>query len=115
MVKEKVRDNAPNADYDETDMQMDWIKKQIQPHVCRICDAENPMAALSMQAYHMVKEKIQTIVNTNTHSGYVVLIGGIQLNLPKPLQDHFMPLMFEVHTHGALVSDLMSSLKCPYA
>jgi len=67
------------------------------------------------QSYQMVKDKVQTVVDTNLHSGYVVLIGGIQINMPKPLDDHFMPLMFEVHTRGALASDLMSSLKCPYA
>jgi hypothetical protein len=106
---------VPGPDYDETDMQMDWIKKQLAPYACRICDDEEPMASLAHQSYEMVKEKVLSVVNTNLHSGYVVLVGGIQLNLPKPLEDHFVPLMFEVHTRGALVKDLMSSLRCPTA
>jgi len=96
-------------------MQMDWIKKQLDPYACQICKQEEPMATLAHVAYHSVKEKVLSVVNTNLHSGYVVLVGGIQINLPKPLEDHFMPLMFEVHTRGALVKDLMSSLKCPTA
>jgi len=93
--------------------EMGWIKKQLAPHAPRIQKEENPMAALAHQAYHMVREKVQKVVNTNLHSGYVVLIGGIQINLPKPFEDHFMPVMFEVHRQGALVDDLLSSLRCP--
>jgi len=94
-----------------TDMQMDFIKAQIGPHAARISQDENPMAALAHQSYNMVCQHIERVVNTDLHKGYVVLIGGIQLNLPHPYEDHLMPFKFEVWKQGELVADLLSSLK----
>merc|ERR1712107_455386 len=64
------------------DMQMDWIKRQIAPHVGGIARSENPMASLSHQSYQMVKDSIMECVNNDFGSGYLCLIGGIQINLP---------------------------------
>ena len=36
------------------------------------------------------------VINTNFGNGNLVLLGGIQLNMPYPCKDHFMPLMFKM-------------------
>jgi len=37
------------------------------------------------------------------------LLGGIQINMPKPMPDFFMPLMFEERNANGTVTDLMES------
>merc|ERR1711972_632430 len=98
-----------DLEFDETDMQMDWIKSQIAPHAERIRAQRNPMAELAYQAFEMVNAKIKKIVNTNFGPGSLVLVGGIQLNMPEPCCDHFLPLAFEVMKKGADTEDLMSA------
>merc|ERR1711972_513173 len=98
-----------DLEFDETDMQMDWIKSQIAPHAERIRAQRNPMAELAYQAFEMVNAKIKKIVNTNFGPGALVLVGGIQLNMPEPCCDHFLPLAFEVMKKGADTEDLMSA------
>jgi len=83
-------------EFDEADMQMAWIKAQLAPHVETIGKQQIPMGALAYQAFEMVKAKINKIVNNDFGSGYLALVGGIQINVPRPCLDHFLPLTFEV-------------------
>merc|ERR1712217_208976 len=98
-----------DLEFDEADMQMGWIKSQIAPHVERLRVQQNPMAELAYQAFEMVDAKIKKIVNTNFGPGYLVLVGGIQLNMPEPCCDHFLPLAFEVRRKDDPAKDLMAA------
>eukprot|EP00401_Gymnodinium_catenatum_P037450 CAMPEP_0117485922 /NCGR_PEP_ID=MMETSP0784-20121206/15212_1 /TAXON_ID=39447 /ORGANISM="" /LENGTH=701 /DNA_ID=CAMNT_0005280519 /DNA_START=74 /DNA_END=2176 /DNA_ORIENTATION=- len=82
------------------DRQMDWIKQQIAPHARAIATSENPYAALAYQSYEMVKDKIFSVVNNDFGSGYLCLVGGIQINLPDGMDDHFLPCTFELRRAG---------------
>lgn len=93
------------------DMQMDWIKRQIAPHVKSIQRSENPMAALAHQSYAMVREKIFDVVNNDFGSGYLCLVGGIQINLPYPMEDHFLPCTFEMRRADEPTLDLLRDMK----
>jgi len=100
---------SPDINDEEYDMQMDEIKKEFAPHAERLSKSENPMASAAYQAYDMVKDRMLKIVNTKFGSGKLVLIGGIQLNMPHPeMEDHFLPMMFEVRQEGQPTKDLMS-------
>jgi len=100
-----------DGDFDPHDMQMGWIKKMLDPHVENIKVQPNPMTALVHQAYILVKDKLLNIVNTDFGSGYLVLVGGIQINMPSPCDDHFLPMMFEVRKEGMLPQDLMQAFE----
>mmetsp|Transcript_47757 Transcript_47757/g.120380 ORF Transcript_47757/g.120380 Transcript_47757/m.120380 type:complete len:691 (-) Transcript_47757:422-2494(-) len=93
------------------DMQMDWIKRQIAPHVNGIQRSENPMAALAHQSYTMVRDQIFGCVNNDFGSGYLCLVGGIQINLPYPMEDHFLPCTFEMRRAGEPTVDLLREMK----
>jgi len=99
-------------EYDETDLQMSWIKKQLAPHVKHVQGQENPMASLAHQAYEMVRAKTLGVVNNDFGSGHLILVGGIQINMPKPCDDHFLPLMFELRKPGCPAEDLMPGFDC---
>jgi hypothetical protein len=105
-----VQDDETNFD----DMQIGWIKDQLEPHVDEIKGQENPMVALSYQAYEMVKGKVERIVNLNFGKGRLVLVGGIQINMPAPFKDHFLPLSFNVRQKGETTKDLMRAFSCDY-
>lgn len=51
---------------------------------------------LITEAYKVVRDQILRIINTNFGSGRLILLGGIQINLPHPYNDFFLPLMFQV-------------------
>jgi hypothetical protein len=105
---------AYNAtEFDEQDMQMAWIKKELAPHAKRIQQDPDPMGALAYQAYEMVKRSVLEVVNNNFGEGYLILIGGIQINLQPPCDDHFLPLMFEVRKKGEPTLDLLHTFQCP--
>jgi len=101
-------------EFNQHDMQIEWIKAQIEPHVQKIKAQSNPMAALAYQAYQMVKAKLEMIVNTDFGSGRLVLVGGIQINMPNPCRDHFLPLTFDVHQKGQSSKNLISAFGCTF-
>mmetsp|Transcript_96652 Transcript_96652/g.177690 ORF Transcript_96652/g.177690 Transcript_96652/m.177690 type:complete len:671 (+) Transcript_96652:133-2145(+) len=109
-----ARNNNTETDteYNPCDMQMGWIKSQIEAHLDLVSAQPNPMAALAYQAYEMVKAKLEKIVNLEFGSGKLVLIGGIQINMPTPWRDHFLPLTFEVHQKGRRTKDLLDAFEC---
>jgi len=91
-------------------MQMCWIKGQIQQQVARIQCQGNPMVALARFSYDLVAQQIDRVVNADFGSGYLVLVGGITINMPRPCVDHFLPLRFEVR-RGDSVQDLRKMLE----
>jgi len=102
---------TPSQDSESYDPQMDWIKAQIAPHVNGIARSENAMASLAHQSYYMVKDKMFECVNNDFGSGYLCLIGGIQINLPLGLEDHFLPCTFEIRRAGEPTVDLLAEMK----
>jgi len=92
--------NFCSEDFDASDMQMDWIKSRIGPKVKFLKGFKNPLAMLSHYAFEMVQSKIRQVVNNEFGTGYLVLIGGIQINMPEPYCEHFLPYMFEVSKRG---------------
>eukprot|EP00448_Togula_jolla_P011258 CAMPEP_0170593274 /NCGR_PEP_ID=MMETSP0224-20130122/13360_1 /TAXON_ID=285029 /ORGANISM="Togula jolla, Strain CCCM 725" /LENGTH=470 /DNA_ID=CAMNT_0010917215 /DNA_START=50 /DNA_END=1459 /DNA_ORIENTATION=+ len=107
-------DGVTTPEMDPADMQMSEIKQEFTPHAEGISKTENPMAACSYQAFEFVKDRMLKIVNTKFGSGRLVLIGGIQINLPYPeFVDHFLPLMFEVRQEGKEAIDLIDRFTNP--
>jgi hypothetical protein len=92
--------NFHDDDFDESDMQMCWIKSKIGPKVQSLKAFKNPLAMLAHYAFEMVKAKIRQVVNNDFSNGYLILIGGIQINMPEPYCEHFLPYMFEVSKRG---------------
>eukprot|EP00930_Biecheleria_cincta_P007663 TRINITY_DN1088_c0_g2_i7.p1 TRINITY_DN1088_c0_g2~~TRINITY_DN1088_c0_g2_i7.p1 ORF type:complete len:686 (-),score=123.88 TRINITY_DN1088_c0_g2_i7:197-1951(-) len=100
----------PSSDEDIYDMQMNEIMSEFAKHAAAISQTENPMASSAYAAFYMVLDRMRKIVNTDFGSGKLVLIGGIQINMPHgSMDDHFLPLVFEVHQSGAESEDLLDN------
>jgi len=100
---------------DSRDTQMNEILAAIAPHAEEISKQTNPMASLAFEAYGFVDKYIHDIVNCDFGDGNLILVGGIQINMPKPYADHFLPLKFEVRSkrRGATPLNLLDAFQCP--
>jgi hypothetical protein len=92
------------------DMQQSWLRGQIAPHVDRITAAQNPMAELAKVSYTAASKKLKSIVNTDFGSGYLALVGGIQLNMPSGFPDYFLPCDFAIQRGCEAPENLLGSL-----
>ena len=98
------------GELDEMDMQQSWLKQQVNRRYVEIKSADDQLLALIRVAYEAVKEKLLGIINTDFGSGKLILIGGIQLNMPKPWEDHFQPLYYKVHQKGVDPVDILDDM-----
>ena len=58
------------------------------------------MSALALAMYEIVHQFVKDIVKT-VPDVKIVLVGGIQINMKKPIEDMFMPLCFEMLEHDS--------------
>uniref|UniRef100_A0A7S1TQ14 Limiting CO2-inducible protein B/C beta carbonyic anhydrase domain-containing protein n=1 Tax=Phaeomonas parva TaxID=124430 RepID=A0A7S1TQ14_9STRA len=96
---------------DPNDMQQTWLRDQLAPYCQEIQEASEPQMELVYRFYNVIKESIEAIVNNDFGSGKLVLIGGIQINLQEPNEDHFLPLTFEIRQKGKATIDLLDGLR----
>ena len=103
--------SSKDDESDNLDMQQAWLRKQVRKEIRKIKKHKEPLQALMLVAYEAVKEKLLKCVNTSFGTGKLVLIGGIQLNMPDPSADHFQPLCFTVESAGQAPKDLLKELQ----
>jgi hypothetical protein len=94
-------------EFDPSDMQQSWLEQKVQKSLPKIKNASEPMKELVNVAYESVKGNILEIVNNNFGDGHLVLVGGIQINLPAPYRDHFFPLHFTLKRKDGTELDLL--------
>jgi len=69
--------------------------------------SKNPMVELVLKAYEVIEEEMLSIVNTNFGTGHLVLLGGIQINMPYPLPGYWLPKHFSIRSKDMAPVDLM--------
>jgi len=99
--------NMVRVETDRHDMQQCWLEKKIEASLDNIRSAEEPLAELMQVAYMAVQDKLLACVNTGFGKGKLVLVGGIQINMPEPYADHFQPLCFSMYSEGETTIDLL--------
>ena len=99
-----------NGEYDKHDMQQSWLKGKVNDNIEKINSAPEPIATLMLTAYEAVKQEMLVIVNTKFGNGKLVLIGGVQINMPQPCEDHFLPLMLQVSSETGKSVDLLPNI-----
>uniref|UniRef100_A0A7S4T8V7 Limiting CO2-inducible protein B/C beta carbonyic anhydrase domain-containing protein n=1 Tax=Alexandrium monilatum TaxID=311494 RepID=A0A7S4T8V7_9DINO len=92
---------------DELDMEQSWLREKLGPRCEELAESSNLMVDLVLEAYKEVEAEVFRIVNTNFGSGNLVLLGGIQINMPYPLPGYWVPLHFSIRAAGKHPADLM--------
>jgi len=89
------------SDQGDQDIQQSFLKERLGIQAGEIAQAENPMAELAHRAYLLVEQMMIDIAQPPEEFGHFALIGGIQLNMPEPFNEYFLPLTFQVSSKDA--------------
>ena len=101
---------------DPFDYQMNFIKCEINKVKDKILD-KKPLgecavqSELTRQMFQICYSFLKKIINTK--KGRVIVLGGIQINMPRPMNDYFQPLVFEIYEQDKEVVDKMHVFKEP--
>lgn len=101
--------STPTLSDFEHDMEQSWLRSRLQPYVKEIQAAADPMVELAKKAYFAIEKEIMEVGNIDFGSGYLVLIGGVQINMPGAFQDHFMPIHFSIRSKDMHPVNLLNS------
>jgi hypothetical protein len=100
-------DKVPDgATYD----MMVHLKRALAGKAKAISQAEEPMPALARAMFEISDNQMRSIINFGYGSGWLALLGGIQINLSSPLASVFLPLKFTIAKKGSPEVDLMPEL-----
>ena len=105
--------SAEDLGKDGSDYQMQYIISEIAKRKESITakegDSDAQQAELAMQTYAIGKEMLDKIVvdDFGNGKGYLVTLTGVQINMPRPFEDFFCPLSFELQKKDQMVIDLM--------
>jgi len=101
---------------DFSDYQMKFIIAEVgkrKDFISAKTTTNGVQAELAKQVYAITEDFINKVVNPDFappgpdgKRGKLILLGGIQVNMPHPMKDFFQPLMFEARTHGEPTVDL---------
>eukprot|EP00420_Gonyaulax_spinifera_P024831 CAMPEP_0197916214 /NCGR_PEP_ID=MMETSP1439-20131203/81570_1 /TAXON_ID=66791 /ORGANISM="Gonyaulax spinifera, Strain CCMP409" /LENGTH=253 /DNA_ID=CAMNT_0043538217 /DNA_START=1 /DNA_END=758 /DNA_ORIENTATION=- len=90
-------DKMPSGDDWITDMNQFALTKLLQPLKRAIRAHPEPMKALSMANFEISHDLLrQQLTNPEGVCSEIAVVGGIMVNLPGNLHDHFVPVTFEV-------------------
>eukprot|EP00411_Alexandrium_monilatum_P001096 CAMPEP_0175200012 /NCGR_PEP_ID=MMETSP0093-20121207/9323_1 /TAXON_ID=311494 /ORGANISM="Alexandrium monilatum, Strain CCMP3105" /LENGTH=294 /DNA_ID=CAMNT_0016493023 /DNA_START=88 /DNA_END=972 /DNA_ORIENTATION=- len=96
---------------DASDIEQGWLRSKLASAVPDVAASKQPMVDLVMAAYKAVEEEMLAIVNTDYGPGNLVLLGGIQINMPYPMPGYFYPLHFSIRSKTMRPKDLMSAFR----
>ncbi len=68
------------------------------------------MTGIAFAMYEVVRDYVKTIMKA-TKGVKLILVGGIQINLKKPIEDMFLPISFEVFEYNKPVEDLSEAFQ----
>merc|ERR1719310_1895620 len=99
-VYKNIKNGLTPANYTETDAQAKKVHAIVAARLDEIQESESPEAMLPRVAFDAAHEQVIKITkNIKFHKqGYLVLLGGIQINTPDNMQDQFLPLHFSVQS-----------------
>jgi len=93
--------------HDRQDLQQSRLRNLLKKHCREVSEAKNPMVALVYQVYKAVESEIMKIINTDFGPGKLVLLGGIQINMPHPMRGRFLPLHFTIRSKSEAPTNLL--------
>lgn len=96
---------------DPSDAQQGWLRAHLQRHIREVANSPKPMVELALKTFKAIEEEMLKIINTGYGPGHLVLLGGIQINMPYPLPGYFEPLHFSVRSKSMEPKDLMLAFR----
>lgn len=95
--------------YTKMDEQARFIHNALAARLDEIKSADSPEAMLPRVAFDVAHEQVMNMTSKmKLGNGYLVLLGGIQINTPDYMQDQFLPLHFSIQSQKMPQKDLRS-------
>eukprot|EP00873_Tetraselmis_striata_P028791 jgi/Tetstr1/449055/TSEL_036270.t1 len=88
------------APLDMLDLEQAWLRQRVAPRCRGVAAAQEPLQELIHGVYQDIEENMLALVNHDFGPGRLILLGGIQINLPAPYEDHFQPLLFRASSQA---------------
>ena len=97
----------PDGDY-----QMQTIVQHVRERFAEIgAHPSGKMVGLILEVYELARIRMLAMIDLGQlNGGQLALLGGVQINMPAPMQDFFLPLSFEMHRQGKAVVDMLPSV-----
>jgi len=89
------------------DEQQAWLRTKLRHFCPHAAMSKHPMVEMVTKAYEVIEEEMLSIVNTGFGPGNLVLLGGIQINMPYPLPGYWLPKHFSIRSASMAPVDLM--------
>lgn len=94
------------------DAQQSYVGDMLLPFGERLLEARDAMIELPHALFEAQDELMQKIIAKGCKEvagrGKIAVLGGIQINTPEGIPDHFLPLRFELlNNKGIMIEDLM--------
>jgi len=86
------------------------LKRALAGRAKAISNDKHPMAKLVREMFDVSDKTMRDITNFGYGSGWLALLGGIQINLSSPLASVFLPLKFTIAKKDTPEEDLMPQL-----
>merc|ERR1719346_150290 len=86
------------------------LKRALAGRANEISNDKNPMARLVREMFDVSDKTMRDIINFGYGSGWLALLGGIQINLSSPLASVFLPLKFTIAKKDTPEQDLLPQL-----
>jgi len=90
--------SGDTSDQGDQDVQQSMLKRRLGKQAAEIAKSQVPMAELAKKAYALVDEMIMEFAKPTDEFKNLVLIGGIQINMPEPFPEYFLPLKFAINS-----------------
>jgi len=88
--------SGDTSDQGDQDIQQSMLKQKLGKQAKEIAKAEVPMAELAYRAYKLSEEMMLDALTASDSIKHIILLGGIQINMPEPFTEYFLPLKFAV-------------------
>jgi len=95
---------------DPQDLQQNWLRARLKQHCPELAKSKNVMVDLVLKAYQEIEKEIFAIANTDFGPGKLILLGGIQINMPYPSPGFFLPLHFSSRSSSTTPKNLLARL-----
>mmetsp|Transcript_29216 Transcript_29216/g.43053 ORF Transcript_29216/g.43053 Transcript_29216/m.43053 type:complete len:320 (-) Transcript_29216:327-1286(-) len=101
----------PSLSADPSDYQMNFLIHQMCSRWAAVANKETEnhrQAALASHLWDAAKGMLDEIVNTDFggKTSKLLVLTGIQINMPRPCEDMFQPLTFDLHLKDGTVVDI---------
>jgi len=108
---EGLEANCHVKDSDD-DYQMSWIKQIVKEKISPISQhSKGKLVGLCHEVYKAGRAMMLDMMNLSMlNGGSLALLGGLQINMPDPMEDFFLPLDFELYKEGQPTEDLIHFL-----